>query len=587
MVQTDIVLVSGLDWKQGVAALPQYGQYILHKILEQHYKSELVCFDRMQYLGEFSYDGDYDDVLDRMADYLLSLNSKTIGFYTICNNFLTVVGISKRIARKAPDIAIIFGGPHATMTYEHCLKTFPYLRAVCMGESERSILPLVSALVNNSTLENVPGIAYIQDGQLHQNPACELIPAEELTDYAVYDYTVENLLSLPMEGGRGCPFHCSFCSTNMFWHRRFRVKPVEHLIAEMDRFNRETGATRFSINHDIFTANRKHLTAFCETLIAKGSPYTWDCSSRIDVLDEDIVRLMRRSGCREIFLGIESGSPRMQKIIGKNLNLKNANSIILLMKQLGFQITASFIYGLPDEIEEDFDQTLEMLEAFFFAGIFNCQLHRFFPLPATPDAIKIRDKIYFDEYDIDMSIAERKAMTPENIELILQHPDLFLQYYSFRNEVRQKFRWADSLMLINSNLSIHFKQTCTMLLKRLGYKRLYQKYEDIFKEMSIKFIILSFEERSRLILKLLSDIVEKEQIPELTELFRYENDVFTFINQEDKSSRQVTYKMDIVTAIRDGIYNMRPFRGLLKWDEKSKNAKLIPIPEWIHFENGE
>ena len=126
-----------------------------------------------------------------------------------------------------------------------------------------------------------------------------------------------------------------------------------------------------------------------------------------------------------------------------------------------------------------------------------------------------------------------------------------------------------------------------MLLKRLGYKRLYQKYEDIFKEMSIKFVMLSLEERSRLILNSLSDIIKQEQIPELTELFRYENDVFAFINQEDKSARQVTYRMDIITAIRDGKFHMRPFRGLLKWDEKSKNAKLIPIPEWIHFENGE
>ena len=145
MKKPDVILVAGLELTEQKIVLHQYGQSILKQILEKRYAVEQVNFDRMVSLGEFRYEGDYDGDLDRMADLLAARGSGIIGFYTICNNFINVAALALRVHEKAPGAKLFFGGPHATMTWEHCLTAFPFLSAVCMGESEHSILPLVDA----------------------------------------------------------------------------------------------------------------------------------------------------------------------------------------------------------------------------------------------------------------------------------------------------------------------------------------------------------------------------------------------------------------------------------------------------------
>ena len=584
----DILLASGMDLLDEKEAMPQVGQVILKKLLKPHFTVEQVDFDVHVTLGKFRYGRTYDETVERMADYLLAMNSKIIGFYTICNSFITVVNVSACIHRKNPDVILFYGGPHATMTWKHCLEELPFLTCVCMGESEYSIVPLVRTLLEGGPLAEVPGVAWRNaDGKAERNIPCGLVPETELQKYAVYDldavYTPGHA-KMFIEGGRGCPFQCSFCSTRLFWQQKFRVKPVEDIIREMDVHYERGGFDSFSIEHDMFTANRKHLKQFCETLIGRGSPYTWACSSRIDVLDEESIRMMAKAGCREIFLGIETGSPRMQDRIDKHLNLKDAVPKVILMQRLGILVRASFIYGLVGETEEDFLQTLDLLRHLYLEGVRDCQLHRFFPLPETPDAARIRDQIYFDEYDIDMSIASRKAMTPENRELIRNHPDLFLHYYTFKSEVRQKYRWADSLAVLTGNTEIYYPHTTDLLLEKLDYQQLYLKYEEIFKELSLCFSLEGPAKLKALIDVRLRDIVEREAIPEVSAMYRYEDDVRRFLREGNREARVVTYPMDINRALKKKEYIMEPFRAMMALDPEKNAVRFISIPAWMKMD---
>lgn len=587
-MKPDVVFVAGMELTHQDVVLHQYGQSILKQILEKRYAVVQVNFDRMVSLGQFDYLGDYDADIDRMAEYLAALDGKIIGFYTICNNFINVANLLLCVHEKAPDAKIILGGPHATMTWEHCLTAFPFVSAVCMGESENSITPLVEALLGDGSLENVPGIGYRNaDGALVRNQPCALIPQEELIKYVVFD---PDYMANPergtmfVEGGRGCPFHCSFCSTSRFWLRHFRVKPVDDLIAEMDRHSAQLGFKRFSVEHDMFTANKKHLHRFCNILIERGTPYRWACSSRIDVLDEQSIRLMAASGCDEVFLGIETGSPRMQDRIDKHLNLEDSIPKIILMQQLGINVKASFIYGLVDETEEDFLMTLDMLQRLFLAGVHFLQLHRFFPLPGTPDGETIRNEIYFDEYDVDLTIISRKALTPRSRALIRDYPDLFLHLYTFKSEVRRKYRWADSLVVFTSNLSIYYSHTCEILLEQIGYQALYMRYEDWFKRLSLEFSTEGALAMQKLVNPMIRHIVEQEGIAPLTEMWRYETDVMDYVENRETQNRIASYGMDILRAKDRREYVMKPFRCMLALDPKNNTVRTIAIPEWIRFD---
>ncbi len=580
----DILLVGGLDFTKMDAAMPLIGQEILKSILDAEFETRLVNFDMLNRDGLFTYSPDISSTLDAMAEYLVAFNAKVIGFYTICNSFLTTLQLARRVRRLCPDTAIVFGGPHASVTAKACIEELPFVDAVSRGESEKSILPLMRALINGKELLNVPGVTFRRGGKAVSTPDCELLRDDELSLYTVYfhgqDWHYQGGIAL--EGGRGCPFSCTFCSTRLFWGQRFRVKPVKTLIAEMDKFNSLYGAVGFSIQHDIFTANREHISEFCRVLIERKRPYSWRCSSRIDVLDAELIELMARAGCVQIYLGIESGSERMQKILKKNLDLTFAKKRINELCRAGIYATSSFIYGFLEETEEDFLKTLAVMEQFYLSGNKSVQLHRFFPLPATDEALKVKDMVYFDENDVDLSIFNRKTISDEGRELIIGHKELFLQFYAFEACNRKKYPWIETVPLFLSTISEGFYETGKCLVRLFGIRGLYQKYEQLFHELCLSFSDTAFTGNfSEIYFEYLTNIVKQEGSKELNELFRYERALLSYAMAKKNEAEVNTFALDIMRAIKTGEYIYKT-TSVMFWRELGTGAlHSSVVPEQI------
>jgi radical SAM superfamily enzyme YgiQ (UPF0313 family) len=572
----DILLVGGLDFTPADAALPQMGQEILKVILSEDYEVELVNFDHLHQSGRLPYATDIEESLERMTAHLLSRQAKVIGFYTICNSFITVVELARRIREGDPQAIIVFGGPHATVTAEACLRELPFVDAVCCGESEKSILPLMRTLIDGGDLSAVPGIAFRREGSIVQTPPAPLLEDEELGRYTVFDHgpgwKVGPDDGAALEGGRGCPWGCTFCSTNSFWGRRFRIKPVATLLAEMNRFHELYGTTAFAIQHDIFTARRAHLMDFCEALIAAGSPYKWRCSSRIDVLDKEVIALMARAGCIQMYLGLETGSARMQRILNKNLNLQTACERVRELTEAGIFTITSFIYGFLEETEDDFLQTIAVTEQLYLAGNRSFQLHRFFPLPATEETAKIYDIAYFDENDVDLSIFNRKVICDEGRRLITEHKDLFLQFYTFKSENRAKYPWIESVSLFLSSISEGFYETGKCLVRRYGIIQLYFRYEELFHEISLQFSNIVLDgELKEFFFDYLSRLVQADGTAEVAEIFRYEKLLLAYAASERKEPEVHLYALDVLRAMREGIYESGE-TSIMFWRERESGA---------------
>ena len=136
-------------------------------------------------------------------------------------------------------------------------------------------------------------------------------------NYDLVPYMHE-LDQIDIEGGRGCPFSCVFCSTKTFWKSNFRLKENMILIREIGELKNKYDIRRFNIVHDLFTANKSKIIEFCDLVIENQLDIVWGCSARIDTIDEDIAMRLKWSGCDQIYFGIETGSMRMQKLINKN-----------------------------------------------------------------------------------------------------------------------------------------------------------------------------------------------------------------------------------------------------------------------------
>lgn len=453
------------------AASPQIGQLILYNIIKDKYEAAWVNFDILNQSGKFAYNSDMDENIHNMAGYISKLNPKIVGFYTICNSFDIAIELAMQLKKNVSGTLpkIVLGGPHASVLSKDILDNFDCVDVICVGESEKIILPLVDALLNAETpLITVPGIVFRDsDGIVKETDRPPFLSAEELGEHTVFDYGTDYKVNpkylFSLEGGRGCPYHCTFCSTSTFWGSKHRVKPVRNLIAEMDEYHKRYGVRNFSIVHDHFTANRKYILDFCSEM--KKNDYEWACSSRADILDYDILLALKQSGCSKIYIGIETGSQKMQKEINKNLNIAKAKTVIQLAKELGIYVTVSFIYCFPNESVADFKETIHFIEDCLRLDVDIVQLHKFCLYAGSAESEKVPlENLYFDESDMRTLKVEKNAFSTNGLELVRKMPNIFLQHYTFKTEVSERYKHFDLLLMVITLLFTNYRRTIKHLL---------------------------------------------------------------------------------------------------------------------------
>jgi radical SAM superfamily enzyme YgiQ (UPF0313 family) len=261
---------------------------------------------------------------------------------------------------RKDGITTIYGGHNATVNWD---KYIDYFDIVARGEGEITLNEILDCLENDKKLDNVLGIVYKKDGNIVQNPGRPFIadldtlkyPAREILD--LEKYLRENkpfLNSCPVDTvitSRGCPFDCTFCSSKYFWKRSYRKRKTEEVVREieymMDKF--KTRAIYF--REDLFTIPKKWVLDFCKKV--KPLDIDWMCESRIDTVDEEMLKVMRDCGCKAMWFGIESCSDRTLELIRKGFTFNEVKNTVKLCKKTSIFCGGVFMFGLPYETKDD------------------------------------------------------------------------------------------------------------------------------------------------------------------------------------------------------------------------------------------
>ncbi|MHC4181880.1 MAG: B12-binding domain-containing radical SAM protein [Planctomycetota bacterium] len=295
------------------------------------------------------------------AEKILSYDPQVLGFTVMCNTFPSTLLIAEECKKMAPDIPIIFGGPEVSFEEVAVLETFKQVDIIVRGEGEITLGELLKALGGKESFSDIQGITYRKNGEIIRNPDRPFI--KNLDDLPFLDFSllsgVEGYDSWNVEAGRGCPFSCTFCSTCKMWKRNFRMKSPQRLVQEIRQAHhvfKKNENSYINLTHDHFLASRKRADEFL-SLISREN-IAWTCSSRFDALDEALIKKLKQAGCQAIFLGIETGSPEMQKKIKKNLPLQKLPHVFKLIRENEIAATLSFIIGFPDETVAQINQTL-------------------------------------------------------------------------------------------------------------------------------------------------------------------------------------------------------------------------------------
>jgi len=373
-----------------------------------------------------------------------------VGFSTMCNTLPRTLTLARNLRAHRPDLPIVFGGPEASASAWELLHTYDFIDGIVVGEAEAVVAALVKA-VNTGEWSSRPGLLFRSgknrgpmrnaDGPAVPAPLVEIDETFPV-DYHTYPQGLgDDVVSVDV--GRGCPYACTFCSTGSFFRRKFRLKSAARIVSEVSAIVAERPVRKLDFVHDMFTTNRKLLVKVCQALIDAQLNIPWSCSARTDRVDAELLALMRRAGCAEIYFGVETGSQRMQRLIKKNLMVDDAIQTLGIAARLGLNVTTSFIIGFPQETEADLVETLDTVIGLRreMPQPKSVQVHLFAPLIGTPLSDEYSEELRYDGYaGAATSVSYLTAW--EEQEVRLRHK-LFSSFYYTPNQnvARSAYKW--------------------------------------------------------------------------------------------------------------------------------------------------
>ncbi len=279
-----------------------------------------------------------------------------------------------RWTKKLGDIPVVMGGPHVTFTAEQTLEHVREVDMVVLHEGEHTLLDLCNALASGGRLADVDGIVFRESGSVVRTEPRQFIkdldtlpmPARHLFEADRYD------LYLPIAGrpkavhlvsSRGCPYSCFFCSATQMAGGKARMRSAEHVIREIEIIADSYPSCNWIFFYDDhFTLLKKRVVEICDRMIERGLRLNWGCYGRADSLDEELLGHMKAAGCRMISFGIESGSDRVLRLMGKKVTRQRIERAIALTKAKGIVTRCSFFFGYPGERLRDAAATLDFIK---------------------------------------------------------------------------------------------------------------------------------------------------------------------------------------------------------------------------------
>lgn len=427
------------------------------KLLEAGYDVSVLRFCEIE-----SFEADYNKFIDDITDEIISRAPKAVSFYSLWPDYHACLRIAREVKAKAPEIIVVLGGPQPSLTAQDTMEIADYIDYICTGEGEDTVVAFFDAILKTGTsVTAVPGVYYRDSGEIKrsegENPICDLNTLPHWDD-RLYTYLYKepeyNLKSanyfMPIDAGRGCPYSCTFCCTSQFWRRTYRLKSAERIIEDIRFFNEKYGITSFWFTHDAFTTNQKLVSDVCDKMLESGLKITWKCTTRIDCISEELILKMKSAGLTQIELGVETGSPDMQKRIKKNLDLSKARDKIAFLLKNDIKIGLFFMYGFPDETEEELNDTLKLELDLLDMGVEHVSMSfcRFNPVTQITEE-------YFDKLIMapEMKWLSRGIFGyDEEFEIIESNKAIFPFYYHLDTPVRRDYHYLAYLMHIYQEL---------------------------------------------------------------------------------------------------------------------------------------
>ncbi|MBU0547136.1 MAG: B12-binding domain-containing radical SAM protein [Candidatus Omnitrophica bacterium] len=277
--------------------------------------------------------------------------------------------IAKLAKNTLPSICVIAGGAAITSTPEPIMEYSVFDYGV-IGEGEKTIVELIQALSSKSDISKIPGIIYRENRQIFlsgQRPLIETLdsipnPARHLVKLNHYfDMLSSERACATMITSRGCPYSCIYCDRRNRMGNKWRSFSNRRIIDEMQELKDRYDIKEIMFFDDEFITDRRRTIEFCNLILEKNLKIIWECRSRVDAVDRELLKIMKMAGCYRIRLGFESGDDAILRILKKGITVSQSLECARMVKESGMEIFGYFMFGCPEETEKTIQKTIELI----------------------------------------------------------------------------------------------------------------------------------------------------------------------------------------------------------------------------------
>lgn len=349
------------DVKDYAALLQPYGLALVSSSLKQD------GYD-VTLLDAFAYQIKLEDIIK----YVFEMKPKVMGMSVMTPNLPQVVHFLKRVKEILPHTITVAGGVHPTIEYQSLLRNHEEIDIAVIGEGERTMVELIEKIQNEQPLDEIKGIAYRCDHTIKVNMNREFIQDLDALPFADWE-------SLPMDRywdrwtikknyacmllSRGCPYNCTFCGHGIIG-KRYRKRSPELIIEEIKLLYDRYRVRNISFADSTLNVDNDWLKEICEKILKLNRKIIWGCSLRADRVDKEALKLMKKSGCVKVFIGVESVDDEMLKRMKKAESFDKVKEGISIIREAGLTPDLGFIIGMPGETKESIMKTIKFAQKF-------------------------------------------------------------------------------------------------------------------------------------------------------------------------------------------------------------------------------
>lgn len=301
---------------------------------------------------------------EALKNRVFKFSSRIYGISATLFNISSAFEVAEMIKEIHPDSTVVMGGPISVFPPEVLLDECVFVDGIISGEGE---IPL-QRLVEGAALQSIPGLTYRDDrGRYHDNPESAPLDMDEIPvpwreglkgRYRIHPPYGIREPAIVVETSRGCTYQCAFCSIS----HDYRYRSVEGVMQEIEEAVLNQGAKEIYFADPTFTLCRERIEEICRAILKSDLRFVWSCKSRTDLVDKDLLSLMKKAGCYMISYGVESTSGKVLEDMKKDLNPYLSIKTLGLTRKAGIRSLAYMIIGTPGEKWIDVANSIELLD---------------------------------------------------------------------------------------------------------------------------------------------------------------------------------------------------------------------------------